>query len=193
MRTPLELEIYPIVPPPKKSHWQGSSNDLLTKIVNIDLQPTEQIDTMSHTHDGAVPPIRTQADASVFLQSAGLRPTRQRQALALSLFGSGEGRHVTAEELHVEARAAGHRVSLATIYNTLHSFASAGLVREIAIGGAKRYFDTNTSNHNHFHVARDGVLMDIDAAAVRVDGLPTPPPGMRIAHVDVVVHLEPAA
>lgn len=164
----------------------------MTKIVNIDLQLTEQIDTMSHTQDGAVPRIRTHADASVFLQHAGLRPTRQRQALALSLFGSGEGRHVTAEELHVEARAAGHRVSLATIYNTLHSFASAGLVREIAFGGAKRYFDTNTSNHNHFHIARDGVLMDIDAAAVRVDGLPTPPPGMRIAHVDVVVHLEPA-
>ena len=184
--------MYPIVWPTQKSRWQGSPDDLLTKIVNIDLQPTEQIDTMSHTHDCAVPRIHTQADASVFLQSAGLRPTRQRQALALSLFGSGEGRHVTAEELHVEARAAGHRVSLATIYNTLHSFASAGLVREIAFGGAKRYFDTNTSNHNHFHIARDGVLMDIDAASVRVDGLPTPPPGMRIAHVDVVVHLEPA-
>jgi Fur family iron response transcriptional regulator len=164
----------------------------LTKLVNIDLQPAEQIDTMSHAHDCTVPRVRSPADASLFLQRAGLRPTRQRQALALSLFGSGEGRHVTAEELHVEARAAGHRVSLATIYNTLHSFASAGLVREIAIGGAKRYFDTNTSNHNHFHVARDGMLMDIDAAAVRVDGLPTPPPGMRIAHVDVVVHLEPA-
>ncbi len=138
-----------------------------------------------------MPRIRTLADASVLLQGAGLRPTRQRQALALSLFGRDEGRHITAEELHVEARAAGHHVSLATIYNTLHCFASAGLVREIAIGGAKRYFDTNTSNHNHFHVARDGKLMDIDDAAVRVDGLPTPPPGMRITHVDVVVHLEP--
>ena len=150
------------------------------------------IETMIHAHDCAVPRVRTPADASLLLQGAGLRPTRQRQALALSLFGTGDGRHVTAEELHLEARAAGHRVSLATIYNTLHSFVSAGLVREIAIGGAKRYFDTNTSNHNHFHVARDGMLLDIDDAAVRVDGLPAPPPGMRIAHVDVVVHLEPA-
>ena len=147
---------------------------------------------MTHTHDCDLPRVRTVADASLLLQRAGLRPTRQRQVLALSLFGSDEGRHVTAEELHVEARAAGHAVSLATIYNTLHSFASVGLVREIAIGGAKRYFDTNTNNHNHFHVARDGVLMDIDNANVRVDGLPVPPPGMRIAHVDVVVHLEPA-
>jgi Fur family transcriptional regulator, iron response regulator len=150
------------------------------------------IETMTHARDCAVPRVRTPADASLLLQGAGLRPTRQRQALALSLFGTGDGRHVTAEELHMEARAAGHRVSLATIYNTLHSFVSAGLVREIAIGGAKRYFDTNTSNHNHFHVARDGMLLDIDDAAVRVDGLPAPPPGMRIAHVDVVVHLEPA-
>lgn len=147
---------------------------------------------MTDTHHYATPHVRGPAEASVLLQRFGLRPTRQRQALALSLFGSGEGRHVTAEELHVEARASGHGVSLATIYNTLHSFVSVGLVREIAIGGAKRYFDTNTSNHNHFHVAPDGMLIDIDDAAVRVDGLPTPPTGMRIAHVDVVVHLEPA-
>lgn len=138
------------------------------------------------------PYLRTAAEASALLQRAGLRPTRQRQLLAFSLFGTPDGRHITAEELHLEARSAGHGVSLATIYNTLHSFAEAGLVREIAIGSSKRYFDTNTSNHNHFHIARDGKLMDIDDAAVRVDGLPEPPPGMRIAHVDVVVHLEPA-
>jgi Fe2+ or Zn2+ uptake regulation protein len=108
-------------------------DNLLTKLVNIDLQPAEQIETMTQTHDFAVPRVRTPADASLLLQGAGLRPTRQRQALALSLFGSGEGRHVTAEELHVEARAAGHPVLLATIYNTLHSFASVGLAREIAI------------------------------------------------------------
>lgn len=146
---------------------------------------------MTVAHDCNPPRLRTPADASLLLQRHGLRLTRQRQALALSLFGSGEGRHTTAEELHAEARASGHGVSLATIYNTLHSFASAGLVREIAIGGAKRYFDTNTSNHNHFHIARDGMLLDIDDAAIRVGGLPSPPPGMRIAHVDVVVHLEP--
>lgn len=146
---------------------------------------------MTADHDRSLPRLRTPAEASLFLQRHGLRPTRQRQALALSLFGSGEGRHITAEDLHAEARASGHRVSLATIYNTLHNFVSAGLVREIAIGGAKRFFDTNTSNHNHFHIARDGMLMDIDDADMRVDGLPVPPPGMRIAHVDVVVHLEP--
>jgi Fur family transcriptional regulator, iron response regulator len=127
----------------------------------------------------------------MFLRRAGLRPTRQRLALALRLFGHPEGRHVTAEQLHLEVRGAGDCVSLATIYNTLHAFAEAGLLREIAVGGTKRYFDTNASNHNHFYIASDGILVDIDDAAVRVDGLPDAPPGMRIAHVDVVVHLEP--
>jgi Fur family transcriptional regulator, iron response regulator len=139
----------------------------------------------------AMPRVRTRVEACVLLKRAGLRPTRQRQSLVLSLFGSGEGRHVTAEALHAEARAAGHAVSLATIYNTLKAFTDAGLVREIAIGGAKRFFDTNTSNHNHFHIAREGRLVDIEEAGVRVDGLPEAPAGMRIAHVDVVVHLEP--
>ena len=147
---------------------------------------------MTASQHTAMPRISTRNEAAGLLQRAGLRPTRQRLALALGLFGSGEGRHVTAEDLHAEARAAGYGVSLATIYNTLNSFARAGLVREIAIGGAKRYFDTNTSNHNHFHIVRDGMLVDIDEGAIQVDGLPEPPEGMRIAHVDVVVHLEPS-
>lgn len=147
---------------------------------------------MTGSHHVTMPRIATRNEAAALLQRAGLRPTRQRLALALSLFATGEGRHVTAEDLHAEARAARHGVSLATIYNTLNSFTRAGLVREIAIGGAKRYFDTNTSNHSHFHIVRDGMLVDIDEGAIRVDGLPEAPEGMRIAHVDVVVHLEPA-
>lgn len=146
---------------------------------------------MTASRSSAMPQVRTRAEACLLLKRTGLRPTRQRQCLTLSLFGSGEGRHVTAEALHAEARAAGYAVSLATIYNTLNAFTQAGLVREIAIGGNKRFFDTNTSNHNHFHIAREGRLLDIDDAGLRVDGLPQPPPGMRIAHVDVVVHLEP--
>lgn len=124
------------------------------------------------------------------LRGSGLRPTRQRVALAHLLFG-GEDRHVTAENLHAEAVAGGERVSLATVYNTLHQFKRAGLVREIAVEGTRAYFDTNTSNHNHFYVERDGMLLDIPGEAIRVDGVPQPPPGMRIAHIDVVVRLVP--
>ena len=122
------------------------------------------------------------------LRRAGLRPTRQRVALATLLFGSGD-RHVTAEILHEEAVRVGERVSLATVYNTLHQFKGAGLLREIAIGGQRAYFDTNVSNHNHYFVEADGRLMDIPSDAVRVDGLPEPPENFRISHIDVVVRL----
>jgi Fur family iron response transcriptional regulator len=124
------------------------------------------------------------------LRRAGLRPTRQRLALGGLLFRDHD-RHVTAEMLHEEAMAAGQRVSLATVYNTLHQFKRAGLLRELAIDGAKAYFDTNTSNHNHFYLEREGRLLDIAGDAIRVGGLPEPPEGMRISHIDVVVRLVP--
>jgi len=127
---------------------------------------------------------------SQLLRRAGLRPTRQRIALATLLFGNGD-RHVTAELLHEEAVRAGERVSLATVYNTLHQFKAAGLLREIAIGGQRAYFDTNTSNHNHFFVEDEGRLVDIPGDSIRVAGLPAPPPDLKISHIDVVVRLVP--
>jgi|SRR5581483_381945 len=130
----------------------------------------------------------TGVDVSKLLRRAGLRPTRQRMALAQLLFGSGD-RHVTAEMLHEEAVNAGERVSLATVYNTLHQFERAALLREIAIGGQRAYFDTNTSNHNHFFLEAEGQLVDIPSSSIRVDGLPEPPPNLKISHIDVVVRL----
>jgi Fur family iron response transcriptional regulator len=127
-------------------------------------------------------------DIRALLQGVGLRPTRQRLLLAALLFGKGD-RHVTAEMLHAEAVASGEHVSLATVYNALHQFKTAGLLRELAIDGSKAYFDTNTSNHNHFYVESEGRLMDIPGEGVRVEGVPLPPEGMRIAHIDVVVRL----
>lgn len=124
------------------------------------------------------------------LRAAGLRPTRQRVLLAELLFGQGD-RHVSAEMLHAEVIGAGEQVSLATVYNTLHQFTGAGLLRELAIDGSKAYFDTNVSNHNHFFVEDRGELIDIDGDTIRVDGLPQPPDGMRISHIDVVVRLVP--
>lgn len=122
------------------------------------------------------------------LRQAGLRPTRQRIALATLLF-SGQDRHISAENLHAEATATGEHISLATVYNTLHHFTGAGLLRELALEGAKAYFDTNTSNHNHFFIQEKGEVLDIPSNSIRVDGLPEPPEGMKISHVDVVVRL----
>lgn len=125
------------------------------------------------------------------LRGAGMRPTRQRLALGRFLF-CGPDRHVTAEALHAEVNRAGERVSLATVYNTLHQFKSAGLLRELAIEGSKAIFDTNTSNHNHFYLEAEEQLIDIPGDDVRVVGLPTAPEGKRILHVDVIVRLGPA-
>jgi Fur family iron response transcriptional regulator len=133
--------------------------------------------------------IRTEKQASDRrLRGAGLRPTRQRIALANLLFAKGD-RHLSAEELHEEALAAGVPVSLATVYNTLHQFTGAGLLRILSIEGVKTYFDTNTSDHHHFFVEGENRVLDILPGPVRVVDLPEPPEGMEIANVDVVVRL----
>ena len=123
------------------------------------------------------------------LRKAGLRPTRQRVALATLLFGEGH-RHLTAEELHAEAQASRLPVSLATVYNTLNQFTEAGLLREVAIEGHRSYFDTNTSNHFHFYLEDERKLFDIPGDDLEVSGLPEPPPGTRIRRIDVIVRLE---
>ena len=122
------------------------------------------------------------------LRHAGLRPTRQRVALGWLLFAKGD-RHVTAEKLYDEATGARVAISLATVYNTLHQFTLAGLLREIAVDGSKTYFDTNVSEHHHFLVEDSHVLFDIPGAMIEVQRLPAPPEGMEIARVDVVVRL----
>lgn len=132
--------------------------------------------------------VKPSRSISQILRDAGLRPTRQRLALGALLF-EGEDRHVTAELLHAEALAVGHHISLATVYNTLHQFKRAGLLRELAINGSKAYFDTNTSNHNHFFIESESKLHDIPPHAIRVDGVPQPPAGLKISHIDVVVRL----
>jgi len=123
------------------------------------------------------------------IEEKGLRATQQRVELAELLFIPGD-RHVTAEELYNEARAVGQRVSLATVYNTLHQFTHAGLLREVAVVGSTAFFDTNTDNHCHFYREHNHVLADIDADQIEVTGLPKSPKGTRIARIDVVVHLE---
>lgn len=122
------------------------------------------------------------------LREAGLRPTRQRLVLAELLFG-GPDRHVTAEELHQEALARGAKISLATIYNALNRFTQAQLLREVAIEGAKTYFDTNTADHFHFFLESEGKLIDIHNPGVTIEGLPIAPHGKRISRVDVIVRL----
>ena len=123
------------------------------------------------------------------LRAAGLRPTRQRVALARLLFEA-DHRHVTAEALHAEARAGRHSVSLATVYNTLNQFRDVGLLREVVVAPGRSYFDTNTGHHHHFFVETDGELHDFPSDDVTIEGLPAPPKGTRLSRVDVIVRVK---
>ncbi len=124
------------------------------------------------------------------LHVVGLRPTRQRLALARLLFENGD-RHVTAEQLHGEAAAAAIPVSLATVDNTLHQFTDAGLLREVVVEPGRSYFDTNNADHHHFFCEANGLLQDIPAREVTVSGLPLAPDGTEIRRVDVIVRIAP--
>ena len=122
------------------------------------------------------------------LRAAGLRPTRQRLALAKLLF-DGCDRHISAEQLHDEAQTGNIRVSLATIYNTLHQFTVSNMLREIVVDTGRSYFDTNTTDHHHYFFERSGRLEDIPSHMVSLDKIPEAPPGTTIRRIDVIVRI----
>ena len=126
------------------------------------------------------------------LKLAGLRPTRQRLALAKLLFEATNDtpdRHVTADQLHGEAMSADVRVSLATVYNTLHQFTDAGLLREVVVESGRSYFDTNIDDHHHFYFQDNGRLQDIPGDSVRLAEIPEAPEGAEIERVDVIIRV----
>ena len=133
--------------------------------------------------------MRPYASALERLRNASLRPTRQRLALAKLLFENGN-RHVTADDLHSEARSAGVSVSLATVYNTLHQFTKTGLLREVVVESGRVYFDTNTTQHSHFFYEKSGRLLDILAEAIKISQLPPTPDGAEITGIDVTVRID---
>ncbi|TNE37157.1 MAG: transcriptional repressor [Alphaproteobacteria bacterium] len=122
------------------------------------------------------------------IRDASLRPTKQRLALARLLYAEGN-RHVTAERLHAEAMEAGVAVSLATIYNNLHQFTAAGLLREVVVDSSRSYFDTNVAPHHHFFHEKSGALEDIPKSALTVDNIPALPAGTEVSSVDVIVRI----
>ena len=132
--------------------------------------------------------LSAEIDTVALLCNAKMRPTRQRQALVQLLFRGGH-RHVTAEELHREARTTGVKVALATVYNSLHRLTRAGLLREVAVDSGRRFFDTNVSHHHHLLDERTGELSDVDEGKLLISGLPEVPDGMEIRSIDVVVRV----
>jgi len=128
------------------------------------------------------------------LRLSGLRPTPQRLAIGTLLF-DGVNRHVTAESLYDEAKENDCKVSLATVYNTLHQFTEAGLLRQIIVDPSRAYFDTNTTSHHHFFHEDTHVLEDIpgERVSVRLDGdspfSAKAPEGKKITDVGVIIRL----
>ncbi len=129
-------------------------------------------------------------DYSDKLRAAGLRPTKQRLALASILFDYGD-RHFTAEMLHGETLASNENISLATIYNSLHHFAEHGLIREINIDNERSWFDTNTHNHFHYYDEKNMEVMDVpDTDAAQIKEMINVPKGYEIKDLNVVVRLQ---
>lgn len=145
--------------------------------------------TRSERKAGAAHDAQVDLCAGRWLARGGLRPTRQRMALARLLVGDGQHRHVTAESLFEAAQGSGQRVSRATVYNTLKSFTAAGLMVEIAVDGTRSYFDTDVSDHAHFYWEDEGIVTDTPRGSVRLEAIPEAPEGTRIAKVDVVIRL----
>lgn len=124
-----------------------------------------------------------------WLAIGGLRPTRQRVALASLLVGDGQDRHVTAESLFAASGVSGESVSLATVYNTLRAFCDAGLMQEVVVDGSKSYFDTRMDDHPHFYWEDTAELTDASAEQLEIARLPDIPEGTEISKVDVVIRL----
>ena len=135
---------------------------------------------------------QAQERGTEWLAHGGLRPTRQRLALATLLVGDGENRHVTAESLYASCTVSGEKVSLATVYNTLRAFCDAGLMQEVVVDGSRSYFDTRMDDHPHFYWEDTSELTDAPADQLQITGLPEAPSGTKIARVDVVIRLKRA-
>ncbi|MEL5877197.1 transcriptional repressor [Cereibacter sphaeroides] len=125
-----------------------------------------------------------------WLAKGGLRPTRQRVALAALLVGDGRDRHVTAESLFAAAGQSNDKVSLATVYNTLRAFCEAGLMQEVVVDGARSYFDTRVDNHPHFYWEDTADLFDAPADQLEICRIPELPQGAELSRVDVVIRLK---
>jgi len=121
------------------------------------------------------------------LADCGIRPTAQRVRIAALLLSAPQ--HLSAEQILASLRAAGARVSKATVYNTLNLFAAQGLIRQLSVDGARAWFDSNVDPHYHFHDLTTGALIDLPVPAVEFSRLPPPPAGTEVVGIDLVIRL----
>ena len=124
------------------------------------------------------------------LRASGLRPTKQRLTLCKILFDRKETFHFTIEKLKkIVEKNINKKISLATLYNTVHAFKKSGYLKEISLKGNKTFFDTNIENHHHFYDEDMSQLVDIEDKNISVNYLPRVPSGKKIKSVEVLVKI----
>ena len=124
------------------------------------------------------------------LRTSGLRPTKQRLALCKILFDRKETFHFTIEKLQqIAQRGSKKKISLATLYNTVHAFKKMGYLKEISLKGNKTFFDTNTENHHHFYDEDSSQLIDIKNEKFSISNLPSLPNGKKIKNIEIIIQV----
>jgi len=122
------------------------------------------------------------------LRLSALRPTKQRLAICKVLFDRKDTFHFTIDDLKKKIeKNTKSKISLATVYNTVHAFKNNGYLKEISLKGNKTFFDTNSNSHHHFYDQDTGDLMDIKNEDISISKLPHPPKGKKINEIEVTV------
>ena len=125
------------------------------------------------------------------LRSSNLRPTKQRLKICQFLFNREKTFHFTVETLNKKInKNKGMKVSLATIYNTVEAFTSAGYLKEILTSKNKSYYDTNIKSHHHFYDEGSKELTDIHSNQIKLSKVPVPPKGKKIKNLEVIIRIQ---
>ena len=125
------------------------------------------------------------------LRLTGLRPTKQRVKICEVLFNTDKTFHFTINDLAKKiSEEFNEKISLATVYNTIHSLKNKGYLKEISINSNKSYFDTNISAHHHFYDEDSKELTDINYNQIKLSKVPLPPTGKKIKNLEVVIRLQ---
>ena len=124
------------------------------------------------------------------LRASGLRPTKQRLAICKILFDRKETFHFTIEKLKkILEKDNKKKISLATLYNTVHAFTKKSHLKEISLKGNKTFFDTNTKNHHHFYDEDSSQLIDIKNENILINNLPNAPNGKKIKDIEITIRV----
>ena len=125
------------------------------------------------------------------LRNSGLRPTKQRLQICEVLFDTEETFHFTINELEQKIKKQiNTKISLATVYNTVHAFEKKGYLKEISINSNQTYFDTNTSSHHHFFDEKEKKLIDLENEDLEPINIKKNIPGKKIKSIEVLVKLD---